>query len=324
MKVSQKDLEAAYQKEEDLHKQLESFNDGHFLRTRTHHEFDKKDAKKIGDIWETHTLVNGHIKEKTYSIWHDVPNYMKGLSLDETLSKSETEKVLFQNKKYRISLLRDTVLPPTDTYWGNRIQPAKYALFDGKGKLIYKDDKKWRFTQTLLHGYEEKQPKGLWETLKAECSPFRYKVINFTDKEQLKTYSDMMGWAIDRPDSRTSFEDLRNDRHWVVMLIGLRQNGYKTNSTWFIVESVEKPTIDACLVDLFHVLDYYREKYWVVLEQMKTDKVDMNTVNFEMVRRIVYVVTGKLYSNFLDVLDISGNTFSTLKKNLKEFGWLQK
>ncbi len=311
MKVLKADLEAAYLKEEDIYKQLEDAVNSDpsdpdtFWKRRITHEFklsDKKN-KKFGDIWKSYLLVNGHIHKETYCIWRDYPNYYgssDGSTMEEVLAKSETEKILFQGKKYRISLIRDTILPPTDTYWGFRIQPPKYALLDSKGNVIYKDDKKWRFTEVLLNGYEEKDPEDFVALLKRKTNPFRYRIINILEHDKIDDLLKSLDIISDFPSTKCYWGSKHTKDHWVVVLMGMDRAfvGSGRNATWFIVKSKKKPDFEFCMRQLKESIDLYDKPLYEVLEQMQSRKVNLNKLDFTTEDRICYVVEKKLSLSF--------------------------
>lgn len=310
-KVTRKDLDTAFAKEDDFQVQLDSkkglVKDEHWS-IRYQYDFEKKPTK-CGDIWK------GNRKEDTcYAIWYDFYNYMchGGMTDEDILAKSETEKVLFQGKNYKISLIRDYIESPTDTCWGYKIVGVKYALFNKKNEIVYKDDKKWRFEEVVLNGYAEKElvVNSFIDEIKIDINPFKCVVVNITDQDKVNDLSDKFEISIDRPDKKSYYDKFIKDKnYWVVFLIGMPEfeRLRRRNTTWFLVNSKTKPTVEECFYDLSRMFEQYTadNKFTKYLNYIKEEyQMDLNKVDLELEERVHDVFNNKFDASFCNVFGI--------------------
>lgn len=287
-------IQIAFDKETDIHKQLNdrklSFNaEDRFWRTNYSREFHLPDhpkyggleAGKVGDIWRCDFLVNGRDLKESYAIWRDYPNYYgsgDGKSMEEVLEASETEKILYTCDEFRIVLLRDEILPGTDSYWGFRIQDPVYALIDNKtNEVIVREEKKWRFRKLLMETLVEQEPTKLYEFLKLH-NPFKLFIVNSTDREKMEHIQKKLEMWIDTPTDR--HEDYINkDQVWVCYILG-----YGGEKTWWFLYGKEKPTNDEALQGLADIISWYDvDSYVEMLERYREFEYDLNKIDLRSI-----------------------------------------
>ena len=195
--VTQSDIEKAFSVKADIYNALDqkeaelekSGDKDASWNTRYNDDFLAKDSKKVGYLWEYDREANGRKVEgkKRYSIWRDYPSYGTGKSMEEVLRLSETEKVLLKTKEFKISLVRNRILPKTSTKWSYTIDGYTHCLFDKNGKVLIDEEKEWRFKGLCLdpNFNAKNEPATIEDKLKT-VNPFKLKIVPLRDKDAIK------------------------------------------------------------------------------------------------------------------------------------------
>ena len=326
--ISKEIVEKAFDKEKDIYQQLEDKKkyvgeDNSFWGINTSREFHLPDhpdyegleVGKVGDIWRCDFYVNGHELKEAFAIWRNYPNYYgrgDGKTMDEVLALSETEKVLYKCKEYRIVLLRDTILGKTDTYWGYRIQPAVYALIDNKDNIIVREPKAWRFRKILLNEIKEHEPTSFIDDIKIYINPFKLFIVKGSDTKKLEHIQEKLDMFIDTPTFR--FEDeLKKDNVWVCYILGHGSKHYNRCRSWWFMYSKEKPTNEEAIESMLDILLWYDADDFVeMLEKYKEHDYNLNTLDLADVHLKWDNVSRKFRYSIKDVFDIKD--FEDLRK----------
>jgi len=317
MKILASQVDKAFAKEKDIKAQLKKIemslpSDDRFMSVRFQDELYIEDAKKVGDIWQYPLQINGSNSRiiTAYSIWRDFPNYMKygKMTSEEILSKGETQKVLFKGKGFSIVWLRDVLRPPTDTYWGYKVQAPVYALLDDKGEILVKDEKAWRFKKRCLGEYIEPNPQTLYEKL-ALGNPFKMKIVPFSDVEIIKHLQEILPMSHFQFNQYLKNKTLTENKNlYVVFFLGYDrgEDNQRETCTWIFMESKTLPTFDEALIHLKNILEKYLvgSEFVDYLEaQRKIFKVDLNKLDLYLEARFHYLVNGKLQHRIKDVFN---------------------
>ena len=312
-------IELAFNKEKDLHKQLDELSNkslsdsfrAHNISSEfylpEHNKNKNLVVKKIGDIWRCDFLVNGREVQESYSIWRNFPNYYgsgDGKGMDEVLAASETEKILYTCDEYRIVLLRDSILGRTKNYWGYRIQPAVYALIDNKtNKVRIRERKAWRFKKILMDDLGKQKSKSFIDDLKLH-NPFKLFIVKATETKDLEHIQNKLKISIDNPIDRFKNEMTKKNL-WVCYVLGYGSRNYSKNSTWWFIDSDEKPTNEEAIEALVDIITWYDTNTYVeMLEKYRENKYDLNEVDLGDIEFKWDQVTRKLIPNTKMVFDI--------------------
>ena len=308
--IKEEIVDAAFNKEKDLHDQLKKLGEkspsDSFWAVNISREFHLPDHEnykglkvhKIGDLWRCDFHTSNSELQEAYAIWRDYPNYYMsgdGKSMEEVLAASETEKILYNCDEYRIILLRDTILGRTDTYWGYRILRPVYALIDNKtNEVIVREDKAWRFKKILMNTLKEQESTSFINELKKR-NPFKLFIVKATDSEKLEQIQSMLEISIDTPTGRYS-DDLKKDNIWVCYALGYgNYRIYHRALSWWFVHSKEKPTNEEAITQLVDIVTWYDANSFVeMLKKYKEHEYDLNTVNLEDIEFKWTQITEKL------------------------------
>jgi hypothetical protein len=296
--INKEIIKIAFDKERDLYKQLDELasrlHGDDFWKRNISREFHLPDHKnynglevgKIGDVWRCDFIVN-RVPVEACALWRDYPNYYgsgDGKTMEEVLELSETEKILYNCKDYRIVLLRDEILGNTNNYWGYRIQKPVYALIDDKtNKVIVREPEKWRFEKILTNTLKEQEVKSFIDALKT-YNPFKLFFVKSTDLVRMSYIERALKMNIDTP--QQYYEKYINKENiWVcyAFALGTSTNGLCKNTTWWFVEQENKPTYEEAIFELLHILNWYNTDSFVdMLIKLRDDlNYDLNKIDLE-------------------------------------------
>ena len=337
MKVTLESIETAYAKEQDIYNQASKLVDeivkqgkcDRFFASNHQAEFKEnrgeKKGKRVGDVWSFTTIVNGHIKYPSISVWRDATEYnQQGNCLDdnaikEILYASEYEKVLYKGKNYRISLLRTEVRKPTKNHWGYRIKDAKYALIDNKNNILILEKEQWKFTALALGNIVPKVATSISDELR-KFNQFKTKIVHGSDTETLAKVCDSLGFAVKLPHEMYQMaEKLKQPNTWIVFILGLRTKntrGYhKTrNATWFVYEGETKPTHEEAFIQVMSNYKFYKGTDIIsVLNTLRTQGTNLNTLDLDYEELKTNQYNGDFANHFAEVFDVS---FATLHNTI--------
>jgi len=297
--VTKQDVEAAFDRHtaidvemEEAAIKVEPRESNRFWLTRVQGEFaegEKRTSKqgvKMGDFWDApyEGPSWGHDHKRGFVLWRDGTKYMdkRGLTPQQMMEDSELEKVLFQGEGFRISLLRTEIRQPTDTHYGYKMLPAKYALIDdATGDILVLEKNKSKFTQKAVGTYDE--PKTVVDELQVNHNRFRITVVKSTDTKRVRELDVAYEFCMDNASDRHL--DQAGDNVWVVYFHGLKWSGMgysvmKRNATWCFYRGEKKPTYLEVLEYIVREYYYYSSKGVIdVLEDAKKNGVDLNTVD---------------------------------------------
>jgi len=318
LKITKEQVNDAFLAEQKIYEEFNQLKnnlnrDDHFFYANIEDEFHESSAILKNNIWHYPKKVN-YKKKSSFSIWRDFPNYncYGSNTPEDTLRKSEQEKILYQNNKFRISLYRDEVDGPTDTYWGHKIRSPKYALLNKKGEIIYIDEKKWRFEAILLNEYNPKKPETIYDVFKLKCNPFRYYVIPFSNKEKIKVLSDKLEWLVNTPFNFIEKKEYKEG--YVVFLLGLdyyyKKKKYlerHERSTWMVFYGKHKPSFEDILGEIVSLSSMYSDHEDIIslfLSLKNEYSYDLNTLDLRHEERMLYTINKK----FLPAIERIFNT----------------
>ena len=316
--IKEEIINQSFEKEKDLHNQMKVLAnqspDDSFWAHNIEREFyeDGEHTQKIGDVWRCDFLVNGNELVEAYSIWRNYPNYHSsgdGKSMDEVLEASETEKILYWCNEYRIVLLRDIILPGTDTYWGFRIQRPVYALIDNKtNDILVREKKDWRFRKILMDDLHEQESKSFIDDLKKR-NPFKLFIVSMNDKECMEYIQDKLEMSIDTPTNRFS-DYLNEENRWVCYALGHNRpkRGYiNVNCTWWFIDNkIKKPTYEEAILELYTLIDWYdADDYIDMLKKYKDKNYDLNLLDIREIEFLWTQVKDKLAYSCKDIFGVN-------------------
>lgn len=288
---------------------------GYFSNNRYFDVNNQKDkVVQYNNFWEMSFYWNGVKEQRCAVLWRngssgDARGYSESAQ-NRLIGNSEISKTLFDNGKIKITIERREVLPPTESIWAYRFGRPVFVLYvNGVEKCF--DKERWLFEKKCLNRVKPKTPKTLFEKLKFENSPFRLLIVNSRDTERIKELSEKLDFAIDKPFKYDYFDSYKDKANvWVVFILGLKGFGKesyrKRNATWFLVDSLKKPTNDYCLEVLFKTLKIYEHDSFIeYLIQCQNNGINLNRLNLLSEERIYNMMNGKFKENIKSILNVS-------------------
>lgn len=318
--------------------------ENNFLCSRTQHEFNAEDGELIeGLVWVTqiHTTGSDFGWKPCISLWRDMIMYQRGVSIEEGLENSETEKVMVQNERFKVSLIRDEARGATDTCWGTKILNHKFAVFNSENELIYATENDWEFYM-LLEGRinPDVDPKGLYEFM-SKGNPFKMKIVPLNDKDATDAILTRLGLGenhLDRfsnqhgtIDKFSNEQGTIGDNVFVAIIMGIgtyngwdfKRKGYIWNSetlTWFIFKSGQQnPTNDDALEQLISIHHKYdHSDFCEVLAYAQLHKENLNTMDLRFKKLLYDQATEKLFPKVRRIMNL-GNNFEAYVNKATDF-----
>lgn len=285
------------------------------------------------NIGEFNTTIDKELKTlPQLSLWWTVPNYMGKATYDEVWKKSQRLKVIHSENGYDFVIIRDQLDRPTETYYGhkfsyrveNTFYNHKLAIMKKK-KVIFFCFERWEF-ENFCEGikYKERTPETPSEIFRY-FNPFKILVLPFNDKKgkelcktRYGTHCDNEPYSIVNELSKNGYT-MYTEQLWVVHIMGMGRysEGYRRDkhiTTWFLMGSKTKPTINEALSHMMHELNIYDQGDFAELMVYFKDEIgmDMNKVNFLAEQRIMDLWQRK----FMTTLEVLMNT---TYKEIKEF-----
>jgi hypothetical protein len=333
-KVKQAWVDAAFNKLADIHNQLDEARRlvrDNFWGTSFERDFLVENAEKFGDLWKSVVMVNGSEPHDNYSMWQFYPHYngtgrkyidgkyydLKGnVILDWEkflLDNSETEKVLFKNKSIRISLVRKSVIPPTNTYYGYRLSKPIFVLFDNKNNVLYEDDKDWRFKLTITNGYNKPTATDLYSKF-ANNQPFKIKIIPFSNKEEIAKYRLLLSFSYWQFDyyykALPNVEDLS-----VCFILGYDNNRDRHDvCTWFFVNTKDVTNRNDIFRNIIDIVDKYNfaDTVEFLMNEKAIYKTDLNQLDLGVEDRFRYLVYEKFTNKIEKIFKMKYDKFKKI------------
>jgi hypothetical protein len=327
-----------------MHSDMEEFASRQkesFWATRTDHETEKKECKPYANnknLWEGIVKVNGGSSGDSRSgydapcvfIWRTTPMYMTGKTTEQIMKESETKKVLHSEKGYDFCIVRDNLREPTRNYWGRKFvyevekksYPHKLVIMK-KDKIVFECLERWEM-ENFCDGVkqEERTPETPSEIFRY-FNPFKVLIQPFNDKKTKTLSKKRYGTnchnepfaVVENLKSRFGYT-MHTEQLWVVNIMGMgRYSDTSDNhiTTWFLMGSKNKPTVDDAIYHMMHELQIYNQTDFSELMQYFKDELgmDMNKVNFLAEDRIFYLWKTKFINTLETLMD---TRYETIKK----------